>query len=160
VRFYKGTANTGTHVGSVWLPNADGTSGKLLGRATFSNETASGWQQVNFPTPVAITAGTLYVASYHTDVGNYAVTPQFFSSSGFDNAPLHAPGGNASDPNGLFAYSAVPTFPTGTYNGNNYFVDVVFTPTPLPASIAVHAPTSTLQVGTSLDLALTDRAPA
>jgi hypothetical protein len=152
VRFYKGTANTGTHVGSVWLPNADGTSGTLLGRATFSNETASGWQQVNFSTPVAITAGTLYVASYHTDVGNYAVTPQFFSSSGFDNAPLHAPGGNASDPNGLFAYSAVPTFPTGTYNGNNYFVDVVFTPTPLPASIAVNAPTSTLEVGASEQL--------
>ena len=56
IRFYKGSGNTGTHVGHLWT-----STGTLLATATFSNETASGWQQVNFATPVAITAGTTYV---------------------------------------------------------------------------------------------------
>jgi Domain of unknown function (DUF4082)/Bacterial Ig domain/Putative Ig domain len=43
IRFYKGPQNTGTHVGSLWS-----TSGTRLANATFTNETASGWQQVNF----------------------------------------------------------------------------------------------------------------
>ena len=43
VRFYKGSTNTGVHVGSLWS-----STGTLLARATFAAETASGWQQVNF----------------------------------------------------------------------------------------------------------------
>src|SRR5690606_16711006 len=60
VRFYKGAANTGTHIGSLWS-----ASGAHLATATFANETASGWQQVTFATPVAVTANTTYVASYY-----------------------------------------------------------------------------------------------
>jgi Domain of unknown function (DUF4082) len=56
VRFYKGSANIGTHVGNLWT-----SAGQLLASATFVNETASGWQQVNFATPVAIAANTIYV---------------------------------------------------------------------------------------------------
>ena len=44
--------------------------GTLLASATFSNETASGWQQVNFSSPVSITAGTTYIASYEAPVGS------------------------------------------------------------------------------------------
>ncbi len=51
VRFYKAAANTGTHIGSLWS-----STGTLLATATFTNETASGWQQVNFSTPVQISA--------------------------------------------------------------------------------------------------------
>ena len=40
VRFYKGAGNTGVHTGSLWA--SDGT---LLSTATFTSETASGWQQ-------------------------------------------------------------------------------------------------------------------
>ena len=67
IRFYKGPQNTGPHVADLWS-----STGTLLATATFSNETASGWQQVNFSNPVAITAGTTYVASYHTN-GDYSV---------------------------------------------------------------------------------------
>ena len=38
---------------------------------------ASGWQQVNFATPVAITAGVTYTASYHTTSGHYSSTRNF-----------------------------------------------------------------------------------
>ena len=64
VRFYKEIDNTGTHTGSLW--SAGGT---LLASGTFSGESASGWQELDFSTPVAITAGTTYVVSYHTDAG-------------------------------------------------------------------------------------------
>ena len=77
IRFHKGSNNTGTHVGNLW-----NSTGKLLGSATFTNETASGWQQVNFSTPVAITANTIYRASYHSTIGHYSVSSNYFTSSG------------------------------------------------------------------------------
>src|SRR5438046_4885409 len=43
IRFYKSTGNTGTHVGNLWS-----SGGALLASATFTGESASGWQQVNF----------------------------------------------------------------------------------------------------------------
>ena len=67
VRFYKAAANTGTHTGNLWSAN-----GTLLARGTFSGESASGWQTLNFTTPVDIEAGTTYVASYHAPNGHYS----------------------------------------------------------------------------------------
>jgi hypothetical protein len=61
IRFYKGAANTGVHTGELWS-----ASGQLLATATFTNESPSGWQTVLFSSPVAVTANTIYVASYHT----------------------------------------------------------------------------------------------
>ena len=65
IRFYKGPLNTGTHIADLWSAN-----GTLLATAPFTNETASGWQQVNFSSPVRITAGTTYFASYHSSGGS------------------------------------------------------------------------------------------
>ncbi|WP_371259162.1 DUF4082 domain-containing protein [Bradyrhizobium sp. WSM1743] len=48
-----------------------------------------GWQQVNFATPVTITAGTTYIASYHA-AGNYSADLKLFASS-VTNGPLTAP---------------------------------------------------------------------
>jgi hypothetical protein len=97
----------------------------LLASATFTNETASGWQQVNFAVPVAITANTLYVASYHTDVGMYSVTRPYFTTA-YNNAPLRAPATGSVGGNGVYRYGA-SGFPTQTYQSTNYWVDVVFT---------------------------------
>jgi hypothetical protein len=83
MRFYKSAANTGPHVASLWT-----VDGALVARATFINESVSGWQQVNFPAPVAITAGTRYVASYHTTTGHYAADIGYFSTSGVDSSPF------------------------------------------------------------------------
>ena len=123
VRFYKGTRTTGTHTATLWT-----SGGTRLATATFIGETASGWQQVNFATPVAIAANTVYVVSYHTNVGNYAYTPRYFASAGRDNGPLHALSNSASGGNGVFRYSSSVTFPRRTYNSTNYWVDVVFVP--------------------------------
>jgi hypothetical protein len=121
IRFYKSSANTGTHAGSLWSQ-----SGQLLARATFTNETPSGWQQVNFATPVSIQANTVYVASYHTKVGRYAADNNYFSTTGVDRGPLHALRNGVSGGNGVYSYSSTPTFPKSSYNASNYWVDVVF----------------------------------
>ncbi len=122
IRFYKANSNTGTHVGSLWS-----NSGTQLATATFTGETASGWQQVNFSTPVAITANTTYIASYHTNVGHYSVDEGYFANSGVDTLPLHALRNGVSGSNGVYTSSSIPAFPTSTYNSSNYWVDVVFT---------------------------------
>lgn len=120
IRFYKGAANTGAHVGNLWT-----SAGTLLASAAFLNETATGWQQVNFATPVPITANTTYVASYHTTSGNYAADNNYFASAGVDNTPLHAPSSPAGGGNGVYMYG-VSAFPTQTYQATNYWVDAVF----------------------------------
>jgi hypothetical protein len=120
IRFYKGTQNTGTHLGNLWT-----NTGTLLASATFTGETASGWQQVNFNDPVPIVAGTTYVASYHTNVGHYAFDNYYFANGGEDNAPLHALADGFDGSNGCFVYGA-SAFPSRTYESLNYWVDVVF----------------------------------
>ncbi len=121
LRFYKGSGNTGTHVGSLWS-----STGQLLAQATFSAETASGWQQVMLAAPVAITAGTTYVASYLAPVGRYSFDGGYFNNTGVDNAPLHALSTAVGAGNGVYLYGAASAFPSSTYNGANYWVDVVF----------------------------------
>ena len=122
VRFYKGTRTTGTHTAALWS-----SAGTRLASATFTGETASGWQQVNFATPVAIAANTVYVVSYHTNVGSYAYTSNYFASAGIDNGPLHALRNGVSGGNGVYRYGGV-AFPSSTFNSTNYWVDVVFVP--------------------------------
>ncbi|WP_343712238.1 DUF4082 domain-containing protein [Inquilinus sp.] len=114
LRFYKGPQNTGTHTGSLWS-----STGVLLATATFVGETASGWQTVVFSSPVSITSGTTYVASYHSN-GYYSVNGNYFSTP-YSNGPLSAPV-NA----GVYAYGGTSLFPTNTYNGSNYWVDVLY----------------------------------
>jgi hypothetical protein len=120
VRFYKSTTNTGTHVGNLW-----DTSGHLLATATFSNESASGWQQVLFGAPVAVAANTTYVVSYHTNSGHYGYDIDYFIQHGVDNGVLHALSGPATGGNGVYVYG--PTgFPSNSYRNANYWVDVLF----------------------------------
>jgi len=154
VRYFKSAANTGTHVGSLWT-----TDGTRLAQATFASETASGWQQVTFDSPVQIEPDTTYIASYFAPNGHYAATKDFMwpgpspgphSLSLLDAAPLHAVQNFASVQNGLYAYSATSTFPTGSFSGTNYWVDVMFTPTPAPGTVtnvtAVEAGTTSASV--------------
>jgi hypothetical protein len=125
IRFYKGAANTGTHIGSLWS-----NTGTRLTQATFTGETASGWQSVTFATPVAISAGTTYVASYHAPNGGYARTEFGFNDAGVDNPPLHALQTGVDGANGLYAYGPAGSFPSNSYNATNYWVDVIFSSTP------------------------------
>jgi hypothetical protein len=142
IRFYKSSANTGIHIGNLWS-----STGTLLAAATFTNETTSGWQQVNFTSPVQIAAGTTYVASYFTPSGHYSADVSYFNLTGFDNPPIHLVP-NSVSPNGVYSYSSTSTFPTSSFKATNYWVDLVFTPstaTISPASLTFTGQT----VGTS-----------
>jgi subtilisin family serine protease len=121
IRFYKAPGNTGAHTGSLWT-----STGTLLATGTFTNETASGWQQMTFATPVPIAANTTYIASYHTNTG-FSVDIFYFVSHGVDNAPLHALQHGIDGANGVFVYGPGGQFPINGSNGHNYWVDVMFT---------------------------------
>jgi Domain of unknown function (DUF4082)/Fibronectin type III domain len=139
IRFYKGAGNTGTHVGSLWT-----TDGQRLAAATFTNETATGWQSVTFPNPVEVQPDTTYIASYHAPNGHYAGTPFYFyrapaptpaGGAIVDSPPLHAINNTGSTTNGVYSYGGSPTFPANTYNAANYWVDVMFTSIPPPGQV-------------------------
>ena len=119
LRFYKQPNNTGTHVGHLW----SGT-GQLLAAATYTGETASGWQEVPLPNPVPVTKDTTYVTSYYAASGRYGFSPGFFNQ-GIDRAPLHAPASTAASGNGVYHYGA-SAFPDTSFNATNYWVDASF----------------------------------
>ena len=73
VRFYKTGLNTGQHIAHLWT-----STGTLLATATFNSETPTGWQQATLSNPVPVTAGTIYVASYHTNQGHVSADPLYF----------------------------------------------------------------------------------
>ena len=118
VRWYKVATDTGSHVVSLWA----GT-GILLAKATASGESASGWQQASFSSPVSVAANTTYVASVHHPNGSYGYADKGLLN-GFTKTPLTA----AAGINGLYTYGAASAFPTLSHNSSNYYVDISFTP--------------------------------
>jgi hypothetical protein len=122
VRFYKQSWMGGyTHVGHLWS-----STGSLLTTATFTNETASGWQQVSFSNPVAIQANTVYVVSFSTGGGYFGISTDYFTSGGVTNGPLSAPSDTAAGGNGVYEDAAA--FPDLSGSGMNFWVDVAFVP--------------------------------
>jgi hypothetical protein len=136
VRFFKQSGNTGTHIGQLYS-----STGSLLAQATFINETASGWQEVAFSSPVAINANTTYVISYHSGSGFYSASNPFFNNA-LEKPPLTGLQSGTDGPNGLYRYSGTPAFPNQNYQSSNYWVDVVF-------STSTSAKTTTSSVVTS-----------
>jgi len=120
VRFYKESGMSGQNVGHLW------SSRTLLATATFTNESSSGWQQVNFSSSswVQITANTVYVASFSTSAGYFYITTGYFTSGGHTNGPLYAEPNSVGDG----VYNRAGAFPYVSGNGMNFWADVAFTP--------------------------------
>jgi hypothetical protein len=120
LRYFRGEADAGdTDIRTLNLWTATGT---LLATATvISRPGEAGWQEAVLATPIAVEAGVTYVASYGT-TQNYAFTAGYFSGG------HSGPGGVISAPTaaGVFAAGATGIFPTATFGGSNYWVDVVF----------------------------------
>lgn len=126
VRFYKGITATGTFTGKLYDFNNPATA---LATATFVT-TPSGWQQVLFSSPVAITAGTTYVVSVYSPDGYYSSSDEYFNAFSLVSGSLTAPAGNSAldnSSNGVYFFGG-PGFPNSSYQNSSYFVDVVFTP--------------------------------
>ncbi len=123
LRYFRGAGDAlDTDVRTLTLWSDTGTA---LATATVqSNPGETGWQIARLDAQVAVTADTVYVASYGT-TQNYVATGGYFATgqSGPDDF-IFAPGGN----NGVFASGATGIFPTASYNSTNYWVDVNFIP--------------------------------
>ena len=126
IRFYKSPDDVATsHTGSLWRSS----DGAKLADVTFTNETASGWQEALFSSKVPVTAGTDYIVSYHNPTGIYATSTGYFSSAARVNRPLTAPQDDINGlRNGLYDYRSTPGLPTQTFGAANYWVDVVYEP--------------------------------
>jgi hypothetical protein len=145
IRFYKESWMGGvTHVGHLWSP-----TGTLLATATFTNETASGWEQVNLSTPVTIAANSVYVVSFSTGGGLFGFNTTYFKTAGVNNGTLHALANTVQGGDGVFGQAN--HFPTTSGNGDNFFADVVFAPT----TTSNHAVATLAPLQTSPVLALT-----
>ena len=127
IRYFKSDQNIGVHTGSLWT-----ASGTLLriGHLYLRNGERLAAGAV-LDSPVAVTANTTYVASYHTDTGYYSADFNYFATGGFDNGPLHALSQGVSGGNGVFRYGAT-AFPNQSFNATNYWVDVVFENSTVP----------------------------
>ena len=120
VRYYKGAGNTGQHFGRLW-----DRQGNELAKADFIEDQSTGWQQVNFATPVPISADTTYIASYYDPNGHFAVSPEYFKAE-FRGRFLRGLQDGEDGANSVYAYGQ--GFPTRTFVSTNYWVDVAFVP--------------------------------
>jgi hypothetical protein len=126
IRFFKSKSETGTHVVNLWT-----SGGLLLGSATATNETASGWQEATFASPPLLQAGSIYLASanansfYNTTVGGLA--------NQVVSGPVRTVVGQL---NGVYG-TAAGLFPSSSFNSSNYFTDVDVVPDGDPAAPTV-----------------------
>lgn len=151
LEFYVTEDNVSATAAKFWIPTDGGWAGTLTGRlyrvdsastgtvlatATFS-VSGTGWQRVNFSSPVALTANQRYriVANNVWSGTNkaYGATANYWTAAAFPSdkvvGPLVIPNGtNATGQDqGSYTYGATPAFPVNSFNSTNYWVDVVVT---------------------------------
>ena len=122
LRYWRVASNTGTHTGKLYAAN-----GSVLASVTFVDG-PQGWQEALFSSPVAVTAGTRYFATYYSPNGTYSATTGAFVTQ-LLNPPLAS-----VDSGGVFASG--DGFPNQSFGAPNYFVDVVFTTSGTPVDTA------------------------
>ena len=123
--YYKPAGIGGTRTGNLWT-----STGTNLASQVYTNESASGWQQVVLSTPVPVTAGTPYVVSYFSSTGDYLSTADYFLQQ-VGTGLVQGLAEGANGPNGVFQDTPSSTFPTTDAGGANYYADVVFNTTTL-----------------------------
>ena len=134
LQFYRSSAQEKSYTGTLW--SNDGTA---LATAVFPASSDEGWQTAALNTPVSIAANVRYVASYLASDGSYAVTENAFDGRYRSNGFIVPSNG------GVYDYGR-GAFPTRTYRGSNYLVDVVFAPdgtTPNPSATPTPTPSAT-----------------
>jgi hypothetical protein len=142
IRFYKTPGMGGVHSASLW--NYNGTV--RMANATFVNESASGWQDVQFA-PVAVTANTTYTVSVFMADGNYTATGNYFTSQ-INNSPFiiqkdgEAWDGTGRGGQGSFISTSSSTYPYNSFNATNYWIDATYISSPdaTPPTITAQTP--------------------
>jgi hypothetical protein len=117
IRVYLGAATQSGSKVDLWS-----ASGTLLSSGTIpvGSGATPGWVTVSLAQPVSIQAGVTYTASYYSSSGNFAYTPNYFTSP-FTSGPLTGLAG-------VYQYGTGDGFPAQVNANSNYWVDVVFIP--------------------------------
>lgn len=120
VKVYTVTGETGNHTVRIWNNSSNTVVG---GPYTWSYTGNNTWQTFTLPTPVNITASTVYTVAVSTgaDTTKYYTALSGDLTSGGNNSNHLSWSANA----GVFSTSA-GSRPTSTFGGNNYLRDVVF----------------------------------
>lgn len=149
VQYFQNRAASGVTSATLWT-----SSGDKLANVTFPASKREGWRTISLKTPVALTAGSSYVVSYHASNGSYAVTEgDLLARKSLNSFTLDRGAG-------VYKYGT-EGFPTSTYRASNYLVDIVYrasntaadapvtapkavqTPTPTPTKTLTSTPTTT-----------------
>ena len=134
IRFYKATANTGTHIGNLWT-----SSGTLLGHRDLHGGDGERLAAGRLLQPGRRSRRTPPTSRrYYAPKGHYSADSR--PTSTVHRAPGSVPGASptrrrctrsAARPRaatGSTGTASSSTFPTQTFNGENYWVDVSFAP--------------------------------
>ena len=105
----------------------------------------AGGRRCVWPLRVPFEANTTYVASYYSPKGGYASSETYFNNTGVTNGALTALKSGTDGGNGVYIYGS--GYPNKSFNGTNYWVDVVFQPS--PSFNIVNAQLSSKTTGTS-----------
>ncbi|HSZ34156.1 MAG TPA: DUF4082 domain-containing protein [Puia sp.] len=135
VRFYKAAPMGNSHIGLLYQLSPTIT---LLGQVNFTNESASGWQDAKFTSPIPINANVNYMIAYFVPAadGFFEIDNNYFTSP-VTNGHLTSPQNSATfGANGQYETGNSPTFPDldpfvvsgGTFSAVNQWVDVDFNP--------------------------------
>ncbi len=128
IRYWKIAGDPGPHIGHLWS-----ASGMKLAEITFTNETASGWQQQAVQNPVPFSPASSILVSVNNPAGaHFAVqagTVATVTPRG-DHVTTRAPGG---------ASGSTGAFPSIT-SSNDYFRDLVFVADVPTATIVLTSP--------------------
>jgi hypothetical protein len=128
IRFYKAPLDNATRTTQyvqLWSISPNGQiPSKSIAKAfapAGQTLTAGAWNEILFTTPVQVTAGTVYVATYYSPTGYYNST-----DGAFTNPVVHGPlailkDGDQGD-NGTYIYGE--GYPTEGFESSNYWVDV------------------------------------
>jgi len=151
IRFYQSPDDhTADHIVQLWDP---ANPGAPLAQASQSAPTFTGWNTINFATPVPISANVIYIAAFYSSSGEYSETPYVFLDGPVVRGPLTALQENDPDgdgPNSVFKYDDGddgPDYPDQGYEASNYWVDVEYTPNGAgpdntPPTVALTSPTN------------------
>jgi hypothetical protein len=130
VRYFRGTVNVNPDDLRLWRVDSAST-GTSLANVVPPAAVATGWQSVALLTPIELIPGQVYKVAAHMPT-HYVATPNYWTvgggGAGITNGVLIAQSSAASTGGqGTFRVGAAGLFPNSTFNGGNYWIDVVVT---------------------------------
>ena len=131
IQYYQGSKAAGVTQATLWS-----STGRVLSSVKFSESRTVGWRTIPLKTSVALKAGGSYVVSYHAPKGGYPVTEHDLTRARSQNG-FALPAGA-----GVYSYDTRALFPTQTYQGSNYLVDIVYSTGGVTVPSATPKPTT------------------